>query len=106
MLKKLNKFLVILLVLPCLFMLSACKGKEDKNKQTEVQTYAINYILNGGTNNFGNPYTYTNNSQTITLLNPSKSAYYSFAGWYTEDTFQNKVTEFPAGSTGDKTFFA
>ena len=31
---------------------------------------------------------------------------YSFEGWYKEEGFINKVTNIPAGSTGDKTFYA
>ena len=108
MLKKINKFLVLLLVLPCLFMLTACKGKDkdDSKNKPQVETYSINYILNGGINNFNNPYSYTNQSETITLLNPTNNSYYSFAGWYTENTFQNRVTEISAGSTGNRTFYA
>jgi uncharacterized repeat protein (TIGR02543 family) len=61
-------------------------------------TYTISYELNGGENNSSNPSTYTIESGTITLVDPSKTGY-EFAGW----TQGNKVEE---GSVGNKTFTA
>lgn len=42
---------------------------------------------------------------TVTLYTPSRIGY-DFDGWYTEDTFDNKVTQIAAGSIGDKAFYA
>ena len=60
--------------------------------------YAINYHLNGGTNNVSNPATYTI-EQSVTFAAPSKTGY-TFVGWYAEDTFDNAVTSITLGSTG------
>ena len=69
-------------------------------------TYTINYNLDGGTNNAGNPTNYTIETPTITLKEPTRTDY-SFAGWYTTNTFSgDPVTEITQGSTGDKTFYA
>lgn len=42
---------------------------------------------------------------TVTLYTPSRIGY-DFDGWYTEDTFDNKVTQIAVGSIGDKAFYA
>ena len=70
-----------------------------------ISTYSINYVLNGGDNNEANPTRYRIDTETITFFEPTKSGYV-FDGWYTEDTFVNKVTELTTGSYGDKTFYA
>lgn len=61
-------------------------------------TYNITYVLNGGTNNADNPSTYTIESPTITLKDPTREGYI-FTGWTPGNTI-------PQGSTGDKTFTA
>jgi hypothetical protein len=45
-----------------------------------VNTYTIEYNLNGGTNNPNNPGTYTIESDIITLQNPTRTGYI-FDGW-------------------------
>ncbi|GHT78029.1 hypothetical protein FACS189464_0750 [Bacteroidia bacterium] len=60
--------------------------------------YTVTYILNGGTNNPGNPPAYTVESPNITLQAPAKTGY-TFEGW----TEGNSIT---AGSTGNKSFTA
>ena len=67
--------------------------------------YTISYELNGGTNNSNNPTSYFVTTETITLLDPSKDDA-NFLGWYTEDTFDNKVTQIAKGSTGNITLYA
>ena len=64
--------------------------------------YKIKYILNGGTIADGDTDIYTV-QQRVTLETPTREGY-KFLGWYDEDG--KKVTEIPAGSTGDKTFWA
>ncbi len=54
-------------------------------------TYAIAYVMNGGTNNAANPTTYTYGDATITLANPTRAGY-TFTGW----TPSNSI---PTGST-------
>ncbi|MCK9482132.1 MAG: InlB B-repeat-containing protein [Bacteroidia bacterium] len=68
-------------------------------------TYDITYHLGGGTNHGSNPLNYTIEQVPITLQNASRAGY-SFEGWYKEESFINKVTNIPAGSTGNKTFYA
>ncbi len=72
----------------------------------EAVTYDITYHLNGGTNDSGNPASYTVETETITLKDAAK-ANYTFAGWYEKADFSGeKVTEIGKGSTGDRTFWA
>ncbi|MBR2166802.1 MAG: InlB B-repeat-containing protein, partial [Paludibacteraceae bacterium] len=68
-------------------------------------TYNISYTLNGGTNSGSNPATYTYETATITLQTPTRSGYI-FAGWYSESTFENKVTTIPNHSSGAKNLYA
>ncbi len=71
-------------------------------------SYTITYILDGGTvtpTNV-NPGSYTIETATITLVNPSKTGY-TFAGWTGSNgtTAQTTVT-IPLGSTDNKTYTA
>ena len=54
--------------------------------------YSINYHLNGGTNNSGNPNTFTYFDEVI-LKDPQKAGY-TFDGWYTGNT---KIDTIPSG---------
>lgn len=56
--------------------------------------YGINYVLDGGTNDDGNVSTFTIESSTIVLNNPSKTGY-NFLGWYSDAEFKTKVEEIP-----------
>jgi uncharacterized repeat protein (TIGR02543 family) len=67
--------------------------------------YTIDYRLNGGTNNSANPASYTPKSPGITLAAPSRVDC-SFGGWYSDAAFSAAVSGIPAGSTGDKIFYA
>ena len=71
------------------------------------KVYTITFESDGGEAATGTtlPTVYTRNSADITLPDIAKSGY-AFGGWYTEETFKNKVSEIPAGSTGNKTFWA
>jgi uncharacterized repeat protein (TIGR02543 family) len=68
--------------------------------------YAINYELNGGTDDANNPEYYTS-SESITLKSPTRTGYI-FEGWYIDQDLKNKADDvaIPAGSTGVKTFYA
>ena len=74
-------------------------------------TYNITYVLNGNDDetvtNTDNPANYTVESEKITFADPERDGY-TFGGWYTDSecTEDNKVTEIPAGSTGDLTLYA
>ena len=71
-----------------------------------IVTYSITYDLAGGTLSTSNPDTYTIETPTFTLVNPSKNGYV-FSGWTGTgiDTPQKNVT-IPQGSTGDRTYIA
>ena len=71
-------------------------------KHTAI-AYSIEYNFNSGENS-----TITTNytvEQEITLENP-KRAGYTFLGWFTEDTFENRVLRINKGTTGDMVFYA
>lgn len=74
-------------------------------KAFTTNNYAINYELDGGTNNAENPLSYTRSDDSIILKEPVKEGY-SFAGWYTDSEYTNKITEISAGSTGAYTLYA
>ena len=80
-------------------------GNKTFYAKWKMVTYGITYHLGGGTNHASNPDNYTIEQVPITLQNASRAGY-SFEGWYKEEGFINKVTNIPAGSTGDKTFYA
>lgn len=70
-------------------------------------TYTITYEPNGGTNADGNPTGYTFETETITLLAPSRE-YFDFGGWYTDSEFSDssKKNEITKGSTGNIMLYA
>ncbi len=63
--------------------------------------YTINYDLQGG-NSVDNANDYTIETETFTLLEPTRDGY-KFLGWYSEDT---KVETVKKGTTGDLSFIA
>ena len=82
------------------------KYPEKNTEYTAVwsKSYTITYVnVEGATNE--NPESYNVETGTITLKDPVKTGY-TFAGWYTEAEFTNKVTEIPQGSTGNITLYA
>jgi uncharacterized repeat protein (TIGR02543 family) len=81
-------------------------GNKTFYAQWTAVPYAITYHLNGGTNNSGNPASYTVGSPAIILLSPSLAGY-GFSGWYdNEELSGSAVTGIPQGSMGNKTFYA
>lgn len=70
-------------------------------------TYTITYNLNGGTNPGGAPTSFTIESSAVTLPTPTRTGY-TFNGWYENaDLSTGGVkTTIPAGSTGNKTYWA
>jgi uncharacterized repeat protein (TIGR02543 family) len=80
-------------------------GNVTMNARWTAISYAITYVLNGGTNAAGNPATYT--AESAVVLAAPALAGQGFEGWYETAGFTgNAVTTIPAGSTGDKTFYA
>ena len=74
--------------------------------QWTVNQYTITYDLAGGTAE-GNPDTYTIETRTFTLKNPTKSGY-TFTGWSGTglDGENNMTVTIPTGSTGNRTYKA
>lgn len=68
-------------------------------------TYHVTYTLNDGVNAMANPETYTVETPTITLAEPTKSGY-TFGGWTLTDGNGAAVTEIAQGSHGDMTLYA
>ena len=77
--------------------------EEDVPAPTE---YTITYDLAGGTAE-GNPDTYTIETRTFTLKNPTKSGY-TFTGWSGTglDGENNMTVTIPKGSTGNRSYTA
>ena len=70
------------------------------------QTYEITYTLDSGTNASTNPSTYTIETATITLDDPSRDGY-TFLGWTgSNGTNPQKNVQITKGSTGDKAYTA
>ena len=70
----------------------------------EIITYKIIYTLNNGTDNHNNPTTYTVETDTITLADPTREGY-NFLGWTgSNGTTPQKNVQIPKGSTGDKNY--
>jgi uncharacterized repeat protein (TIGR02543 family) len=69
------------------------------------QQYTITYELNGGANAEGNPSSYTAESGAIALAAPIRAGY--TGAWHDNQGLTgNPVATIPAGSAGNKTFYA
>lgn len=69
-------------------------------------TFAINYVLDGGTNSENNPNEYVPEKLPLLLENPTKSGY-KFVGWYDNENFTGEaITEISAGTMGEVTIYA
>ena len=66
--------------------------------------YTVTYHLDGGSHT-GNPTTFTVESQTVTLADAYKAGY-TFLGWYSDASFENRVTEIAEGTVGDLELYA
>ena len=72
----------------------------------DLNTYGINYSMNGGTNNPNNPTNLTIETSTITLQNPSKTGS-RFLGWYNNAGFSgDPVTTIPANQSSSVQLYA
>ncbi len=71
-----------------------------------MNTYTIDFTLNGGTNNVQNPSDYNIFDGTITLLEASKTGY-TFEGWYDNPALNGSaVTTLDTSDAENKEFFA
>lgn len=79
----------------------------DDNFQVllEPVVYEIEYENTMGVEN-PNPRSFTVVTPTITLADLPDTADFHFAGWFDSPEGGSQVTEIPAGSTGDKVFYA
>ncbi len=77
--------------------------KLNLKAEYKIKSYTITYNLNNGTNNISNPSTYSIESPTITLKDPSRSGY-TFIGWTNGNN--EIVTTIPKGSTGNIALYA
>ena len=81
------------------------KGNLVLHARWEIESYSINYELNGGTNASTNLTTYNVNSGDIVFADPTKEGS-KFEGWFYDANLTNPATQIDAGSTGDKTIYA
>lgn len=79
----------------------------ENTSETEnnENTYTIQYELNGGINNEGNPSVYTA-GKGITSLKPATKFEHNFEGWYLDAAFQNKVEGISEDISGDVILYA
>ena len=68
-------------------------------------TYSIEYVLFGGTNNESNWSGYTSRGGVPNFEDPSKE-HYVFGGWFSDETFKNRVYGVPLGSKGNLILYA
>ena len=81
-------------------------GNKTLTANYEVIEYTISYILNDGTLEEQNPSTYTIETETFTLNNPSKVGY-DFTGWTGTDLVEATTTvSIQKGSTGNRSYTA
>ena len=81
-------------------------GNKEFWAKWEAIAYTIKYHLDGGTNNNGNPATYTVETETI-LLKAAERTGATFMGWYENEGYTGSaVSEITKGSTGNKEFWA
>ena len=77
-------------------------GARSYTANWTLNTYKINYVLNGGTVENANPTEYTYETETFNL-NPASKLGYTFDGWYVNNA---KVEKIEKGTTGNITLTA
>ena len=81
-------------------------GNRIYTAQWQVEVYPISYDLKGGSVATANPTEYTINTETFTLVNPTKSGS-TFAGWTgTDITGANATVTIAKGSIGERSYTA
>lgn len=74
----------------------------DESDETSIHLF---YALNGGTNSVYNPDVISKTELPFSLDVPVRPGY-NFAGWYTDSTYTNKVTEISEYNATDMVLFA
>ena len=80
------------------------KSNTDYTFSLSEVRYKISYVLNGGTNNSGNPKDFIANT-TIVFKNPTKEGNV-FKGWYTSSDFKGKPITDTTSLKGNTTIYA
>jgi uncharacterized repeat protein (TIGR02543 family) len=122
-LKLRRQFVVILCVFAFLLndpqLIHACGIKERVvfpacqmagSTRADVSVWGVNeihisYALNGGTNSEQNPYVVHTSSLPFKLAVPVREGY-NFAGWYTDSSYTDKITEINADNAADMILYA
>lgn len=86
-------------------LVSTPNGRKTLYAKWKLRKYNIAYELDGGVNNADNPDSFSINSKTITLKEPTKKGY-TFDGWYRSPSYKTRVTRIKSGSEGDRTYYA
>lgn len=81
------------------------KGNLVLHARWEIESYSIDYELDGGTNSAKNPSTYNINSDEIVFAAPTKDGA-KFEGWFYDAALTNPATMIASGSTGNKKLYA
>ena len=76
----------------------------DLHAEYTLHDYTISYVLNGGINNISNPLNYNLNND-ISLSDPTRDGY-SFEGWFTDPTFNNRINSIHGTDCKDYTLYA
>ena len=71
-----------------------------------LKKFNISYVLNGAKDKGNNPESYTIESNTIVLADPTAAEGKNFEGWFYDAGFTQKATQIIQGSSGDKTLYA
>lgn len=72
-------------------------------KESPAVSYTITYVLNKGKNHKNNPAFYT--TEDVNLKAPARVGY-TFAGWYTDENFTEKITVIKAAEKKNITVYA
>lgn len=72
----------------------------------KLKTFTISYKLDGAKDKGNNPESYTIESETIVLADPTAAEGYDFEGWFYDAAFTRMATQIITGSSGDKTLYA
>ena len=71
----------------------------------EVIGYQISYELDGGVNSLDNPDVYLTEAEDVVLYDATRDGY-TFAGWYTDDTYTERIEKIPADSGKNMQLYA
>ncbi len=71
----------------------------------DTSAFHIGYVMNGGTNHSQNLETLYAEDLPMTLEVPEREGY-NFAGWYTDNTYTNKITEINRDNASNMLLFA